>query len=169
MGIWSVLSVGATPHTVLNNATNIGINYYVTFRLQYSKAGLRASLSNRPRWLGTKSFSTTIMPRRPAGNSAATCTPTNRTARQSPSGRRRYFRAYFHAHGQEAPFSNAKGHSKLFDLKGTPVTGATLGKPPPGNLRELPRSGAERHLRQAERGRAGIPEEERRSSRDRSA
>ena len=38
MGIWSVLSV-AQRHTMLNNATNIGINYYVTFRLQYSKAG----------------------------------------------------------------------------------------------------------------------------------
>jgi hypothetical protein len=136
MGIWSVLSV-AQRHTMLNNATNIGINYYVTFRLQYSKAGsskfveppkmawdeiiLYNDHAAKTRW----EFRGNMYTHKPDSPTVAVWA-------------QRYFRAYFHAHGQEAPFSNAKGHSKLFDLKGTPVTGATLGKSPPGNLRELP-------------------------------
>jgi len=135
MGSWSVLSV-AQRHTTLNNATNLGINYYVTFRLQYTKSAfgkfvepplmawdeiiLYNDHAAKTRW----EFRGNMYTHKPASPTVAVWA-------------QRYHRAYWHAHGQAYPDSRAKGHSKLFDMKGSPVTGATLGKVPPGNFTSL--------------------------------
>jgi hypothetical protein len=133
MGRWSLLSI-AQRYTVLNNATNLGVNFYVTYRLQYTKSMgkfveppkmawdeiiLYNDHAAKKRW----EFSGNMYTHKPDSPTMAVWA-------------QRYHRAYSHAHGQSL-ISNSKGHSKLFDLKGTPVPGSALGKGPPGNFHSL--------------------------------
>ena len=127
MGNWTVLSV-TSRNQALNSAREYGTNWYVTFRLQYKPSTfgrfvepphmawdetiLYNDYAKGEHW----SFMGNFYTRKPDS-------PTMSVWAQ------RYFRAYLQA--QNMPFvafgGKQKGHSKLFDLKGLPVSGQTLG------------------------------------------
>ena len=127
MGAWSVQSVTGR-HTALNTGTEYGTNWYVTFRLKYTPALIGGFVElpkmawdevilyndyeKDERW----EFVGNMYTRKPDSPTMAVWA-------------QRYFRAYLDAHNQ--PFTafggKQKGHSKLFDKNGIPVTGQALG------------------------------------------
>lgn len=135
MGTWSLDSI-AQRYTILNNASNLGVNFYVTFRLKYTKSTFGKFVeppkmawdeiilfndhTKKERW----EFMGNMYTHKPDSPTMAVWA-------------QRYHRAYFHAHGIAFPDSQAKGHSKLFDLKGLPVTAKALGKPPPADIVQM--------------------------------
>lgn len=127
MGNWVVQSV-LGRHVPLNNATEFGTNWYVTFRLKYTPT-IFDTFVEPPKMAWDEiifyndyekkecwSFSGNLYIRKPDS-------PTMEVWAQ------RYFRAYLHAHN--TPYTSLgrreKGHSKLFDNNGTPVSPKKLG------------------------------------------
>jgi len=127
MGNWTVQSVNCR-HDHLNNAKEYGTNWYVTYRLKYSPTAF-GGFTEPPKMAWDEvilyndyekgehwSFSGNFYTRKPDSPTMAVWA-------------QRYFRAYLNAHG--TPFQafggKQKGHSKLFDKNGIPVTGAKLG------------------------------------------
>lgn len=127
MGTWSVESVNCR-HQALNNATEYGTNWYVTYRLRY-KASTFGSFVELPKMAWDEvimyndyakaehwSFMGNFYTQKPDSPTMAVWA-------------QRYFRAYLNAHN--TPFvafgGKQKGHSKLFDTKGIRVTGQKLG------------------------------------------
>jgi len=130
MGQWTVMSVNAR-NTPLNDAGSFGTNWYVTYRLKYT-ASKFGSFVEPPKMAWDEviifvdnlkgtfwDFSGNFYTRKPDSPTMAVWA-------------QRYFRAYLHAHGMPftGSFGEAKGHSKLFDTKGTLVTAAKLGTHP---------------------------------------
>lgn len=127
MGSWFVQSV-VGRHEPLNTKTEYGTNWYVTFRLKYTptmfdkfveppkmdwdEGIIFADCHNQECW----SFNGNLYTRKPDS-------PTMEVWAQ------RYFRAYLHAHN--TPYMSLgrreKGHSKLFDKNGAPVSAKNLG------------------------------------------
>ena len=126
MALWSVMSVTGRSN-VLNDATNLGANFYVTFRIKYTQSTFGAFIEPP-----IMAWDEVIMK----------CDYTNRQYNEfignmythkpaSPTvavWAQRYFRAYLHAKG--LPYNNwkgdAKGHSKLFDKNNSAVPGTAL-------------------------------------------
>ena len=126
MGTWSVISA-VGRHTLLDTATNFGVNFYVTFRIKYAPATFGSfteppklawdeviqfnDYKDKERW----QFIGNMYTHKPGS-------PTVGVWAQ------RYFRAYCHAHNTPHPDQPMwKGHSKLFDKHGIAVTAAALG------------------------------------------
>ena len=127
MGTWSVVSV-TSRHQPLNNAKEFGTEWFVTFTLKYTPSTFGPFVEPpKMAWDETIMFNDYVKNERWefSGNfyTQKPDSPTMAVWAQ------RYFRAYLHAHNQ--PFWNSfgtqKGHSKLFDLQGTPVKASVLG------------------------------------------
>lgn len=129
MGKWTVESVVGVG-SPLNTATEFGTNWKVTYRIKYTPSTfgafveppkmawdeviLYADHAKGEYW----DFNGNMYTQKPDS-------PTMEVWAQ------RYFRAYLHAHN--TPFAPAfgrvaKGYSRLFDLRGTAVPGASLGR-----------------------------------------
>ncbi len=129
MGSWSVLSV-TCRHSQLNTTIHFGTDWYVTYKIKYTPTASRIMKDNfveppKMAWDEVILFVDTAKGEfwQFAGNlyTQKPDSPTMAVWAQ------RYFRAYLHAHKQPDPDSRSKGHSKLFDINGSPVSGAALG------------------------------------------
>lgn len=130
MGQWTVLSV-SSRHEPLDDAKSFGTNWYVTYRLKYTPSTF-GSFVEPPKMAWDEiimfvdhgkseywEFSGNFYERKPDSPTMAVWA-------------QRYFRAYLNAHRQPftGSFGESKGHSKLFDAKGIPVTPQALGTHP---------------------------------------
>ena len=126
MANWSVISA-VGRFVVLNNATNFGTEFFVTFRIKYTPS-LIGSFVEPPHlaWDEIIMFNDyTDMTRWEFVGNMYTHKPASPTV---GVWAQRYFRAYCHAHGTPHPDQGRwKGHSKLFDKNGTAVKGSALG------------------------------------------
>ncbi len=125
--MWSVISV-TCDHSRLDTPKEFGTNWYVTFTIKYTTA-LIGGFSEPPNMEWNEVIMNVDFEKKEYWDLSGDFYTQKPESPTMAVWAQRYFRASLHAHN--LPFRNSfgtqKGHSKLFDKKGAPVTAKMLG------------------------------------------